>query len=125
MAPTGRKTAACWPGAPRSPSVGPDRPPEISGAGRRGRGLPTIWRRGNAVRERAWRIGVGAQAPSPSRSDEVQGFEIAKKRTLSSLCGIAIQHCAERTRLRRRLGRGEGRPEAPTLPPEVIFLIYL
>ena len=87
---------------------------------------PPIPRPQNAVRKRAWRIGDTSQASSTPRPDEVQGIEIAKKRTLSSLRGISIRYCAERTCIRSGAkGCGEGRPEAPTFPPEATFLIYL
>ena len=54
---------------------------------------------------------------APTRSTEWRW----QRRTRSSRRRIAIQHCAERTRLRRRVGRGEGRPDAPTFAPEAIF----
>jgi len=48
--------------------------------GRRGRGRcrPPIRRHGNAVRKRAWRIGLGSQASYSLSTDEVQGIEMAK-----------------------------------------------
>ena len=50
-------------------------------------GRPPIPRPGNAVRERAWWIGVGSQASDVPRTDEVQGIEIAKKNERCPLVG--------------------------------------